>query len=362
MKVFFTVQGEGRGHLTQAIGLNQFLQRHGHSVVRVLVGCNGERQIPDYFQEAFDVPVDRLDSPGFQFNAAGGVSTLRSALRLFNDMSRYRSNLHRMREEIQHAQPDLIVNFLEPLMGWLKRKRAVDVPTLAVGHHFMLGHPAFVRIREFPVQQLAMRAYVKSVGARSAHLALSFYPTEDVVQRQVYVCPPMLRQHLFELGNPTTGNYLLVYLLNHAYAEKIQQWSNRHPEVPIHCFYDRPHAPETEWVRPNLAFHRLSGTQFLTKMAGCRALVCTAGFESVCEAAYLGKPILMVPVEHHVEQYLNACDAEQAGIGLKDTEFRISRLLAPNVPKASSGFRDWVQQAESIAVRVAEKVAGVRRS
>ena len=37
---------------------------------------------------------------------------------------------------------------------------------------------------------------------------------------------------------------------------------------------------------------------------GCKAYASTAGFESVCEAMYLGKPILMVPA--HIEQDCNA--------------------------------------------------------
>ena len=33
MKVIFVVQGEGRGHLTQALALKQQLLREGHEVV-----------------------------------------------------------------------------------------------------------------------------------------------------------------------------------------------------------------------------------------------------------------------------------------------------------------------------------------
>ena len=62
-------------------------------------------------------------------------------------------------------------------------------------------------------------------------------------------------------------------------------------------------------------------------MAGCRALSCTAGFESVCEGAYLGKPMLLVPVENHYEQYLNSLDAEKTGIAIRDSKFNLSRLL-----------------------------------
>ena len=35
MKFLFIVQGEGRGHLTQAITLEEILRRNGHEVVAV---------------------------------------------------------------------------------------------------------------------------------------------------------------------------------------------------------------------------------------------------------------------------------------------------------------------------------------
>lgn len=38
MKVLFVVQGEGRGHLTQTIAMEDLLRRNGHEVVEVLVG------------------------------------------------------------------------------------------------------------------------------------------------------------------------------------------------------------------------------------------------------------------------------------------------------------------------------------
>ena len=41
-----------------------------------------------------------------------------------------------------------------------------------------------------------------------------------------------------------------------------------------------------------LSFHQLDDVKFLNYMAGCRAYASTAGFESICEAMYLGKPVL----------------------------------------------------------------------
>ena len=38
MKILFIIQGEGRGHLTQALSLRQKLTDEGHQIVGVLVG------------------------------------------------------------------------------------------------------------------------------------------------------------------------------------------------------------------------------------------------------------------------------------------------------------------------------------
>ena len=64
---------------------------------------------------------------------------------------------------------------------------------------------------------------------------------------------------------------------------------------------------------------------FLRQMAGCKAYASTAGFESICEAMYLGKPIMMVPA--HIEQDCNAYDASLSGAGIVSNDFELERLL-----------------------------------
>lgn len=49
MRYLFIVQGDGRGHMTQAIALSDILRRNGHEVVEVLVGKSKVRVIPDFF-------------------------------------------------------------------------------------------------------------------------------------------------------------------------------------------------------------------------------------------------------------------------------------------------------------------------
>lgn len=357
MKVMFTVQGEGRGHLTQAMAMNGMLQRRGHRVVAVLVGANQTRTLPVYFEQAFSVPVRQIQSPGFSLKNGRAVSLPGTAAQILSHIPAFAESLRALDETIRSAQPDLIINFLEPLLGVHNLLRPHPVPVLAVGHQFMIEHPRFVKVREFPMQQFGMRQYVRLAGARSARLALSFYPATDIPERRLFVSPPVLRRRLFELQPDPAGTHLLVYLINHGYTAEIIRWHEKNPEIPVHCFYDKPGAPAEEFYDEKLVFHRLHGEKFLNLMASCRGVACTAGFESVSEAIYLGKPLLVVPVENHLEQYLNACDVDQAGLAMRDSAFRLSRLLEPRDGAAAGRFKSWVDQAEELALRAVELTA-----
>ena len=65
MKYLFIVQGEGRGHLTQAIALEGILRSSGHEVVEVLVGKSSSRQLPAFFSRSIHAPIHRFESPNF---------------------------------------------------------------------------------------------------------------------------------------------------------------------------------------------------------------------------------------------------------------------------------------------------------
>ncbi len=359
MNVLFAVQGDGRGHMTQAIAYREMLANHGHKVVAVLAGTNPSRKLPSFFPEAFDVPVRTFESPGFSMKQGRAISTIRSAIHLFRRLPVYSRSLDMVHNALRETRPDLVINFLEPLVGYYYLRRRSPVPMLSVAHHFMFEHPRYPRIKGFPLQRIGMRRYVNLTGANAARLALSFYPAEDLPAKRIFVCPPILRRQLFQLTPEAKGRHLLVYLLNHGYEVEVEQWHREHPEVPVHCFYDKPGAPPEEERRPNLTFHALHGEKYLRFMAGSGGVVCTAGFESISEAAYLGKPLLMIPVENHPEQHVNSADAELCGLGMRDARFRLERLLDPAVQRPAFDFRAWVDSAEAVAVRAAEITAGV---
>jgi uncharacterized protein (TIGR00661 family) len=356
MKIMFTVQGDGRGHMTQAIAATQTFERDGHEIVAVTVGTNPTRTLPEFFTRAFGDRLIPIASPGFSFQKAKGVATLATLRQALAGRADYRRSLGAIGSALERTKPDLIVNFLEPLMGIYNLLHRHPIPVVSVGHQFMLGHPEFVRCKKFALQQWTMRQYVRLTGARSTKLALSFYPAAAIPERRVFVCPPLLRSEVFELPHKQSGRFLLAYVLNQGYAEEILAWHAAFPDVELHCFCEKPKVEPVWRYDATLSFHKLDGTKFLRMMAESRGVACTAGFESLNEAAWFGKPLLVVPVENHIEQHLNALDAQKAGLALAATRFDLTPLLRRWKTANLESYRGWLRQAGTTLLSVIEKV------
>ncbi len=289
--------------------------------------------------------VRQLPTLEFKYKNNRSVSNGATLLGAFFKLPKYYHLLRQFDEIIRETQPDVILNFFEPLAAFYAITRRRRPPVVAIGHQFMFQHPGYVHAPQLWKQLLSMKIYTRLLGARATKLALSLYEAPDLPEKRIIVGPSILRKQLFQLESKFDGDFVLVYLLNHGYADQIIAWNAKNPQTKLHCFYDKPDAPPELAHSPSLTFHRLDGEKFLRMMAGCRHVVCTAGFESVSEAAWLGKPLFLVPVENHVEQQVNALDAEQFGIGLAGKNFNLDRLadLPDRLPVEN--FRAWVDGA-----------------
>ena len=180
-------------------------------------------------------------------------------------------------------------------------------------------------------------------------LALSFRKMREAPLGGIVVVPPLLRQEVLD-AVPSNGSYLHGYLLNSGFSEEIRSWHSRHPSVPMHFFWDKKDQRAEVIIDDCLSFHQLDDTLFLRYMSGAKAYATTAGFESVCEAMYLNKPVLMVPT--HIEQACNAYDASLSGAGVVADCFDLDALLSISESHVENPvFRHWVKQADWLILR-----------
>jgi len=157
------------------------------------------------------------------------------------------------------------------------------------------------------------------------------------------VVPPLLRAEVLTLKGKA-GNYIHGYILNKGYVPEIKAWHKENPETELHFFWDNKEAADEEKESSGLTFHKINDLKFLQYMESCQGFATTAGFESICEAMYLNKPVLMVPVAGHFEQECNALDASRAGAGVVCRDFDLSKLVGfiPYYRLNHPQYKKWI--------------------
>ena len=354
MKVLFIVQGEGRGHLTQAIAMEDLLRRNGYEVVEVLVGKSNSRRLPGFFNRSIQAPVKRFLSPNFLPTTANKRASLsRSVAYNVMKLPTYIKSMHYIHTRIEESGAELVINFYELLTGLTYLLYRPAVPQISIGLQYLFLHRDF----EFPgknrLNHCLLRFFTRltCIGAQEK-LALSFREMEDDGTAHVRVVPPLLRKEVLSCEG-TQGDYLHGYMGKAGFGENIKIWHGAHPEVPLHFFWDKQDEEEVCRVDETLTFHQIDDVKFLRYMAGCKAYATTAGFESVCEAMFLGKPLLMVPA--HIEQDCNAYDAARSGAGVISDGFDLERLLAfSGSYRPDTSFRFWVRSCDWRILRCIE--------
>lgn len=355
MKYIFTVQGEGRGHLTQAIAMEEILTAQGHEVTEVLVGKSDVRELPDFFRKRIKAPVYRFDSPNFQPSRDNRRNRLgRSIACNILKLPTYMHSINFIREHIRNSGADAVINFYELLTGLTYAFYQPAVPQISIGHQYLFLHGGMRLPHRHRHEFMLLNLFTRLTCCGAARkLALSFRHMPDDDNENITVVPPLLRREVFGM-EATQGDYIHGYMVNAGFAENVAEWHRRRPEVKLSFFWDKKNAGKTTVVDSTLTFHQLDDREFLHQLAGCRAYATTAGFESVCEAMYFGKPVLMVPA--HIEQDCNAFDAARNGAGIASDTFNLDSLTTfAEGFTPDHTFRQWAESAARVICGAIEK-------
>jgi uncharacterized protein (TIGR00661 family) len=350
----FAVQGEGRGHLTQAIALFRILQEQGHTVSCVIVGGDAKRELPDFFRKKINAPIIRVESMNFSMNPSQkSVNQAKSLLFNLIRLRTFHKSLRIIRDLIDEYNPHVVINLYEPLMALYTLCYPRSFRIISIAHQNIYLHREFRFPGGFRGQALLLKYYTRFLTLGSERiLALSMYPLSRSHDRRLIVCPPILRHELFDKTASDEG-FLLIYLFSSGFMKDIISWHRKNPDVRLAVFTDNRDVKERHKgvyrVDENLCFHSLSDEKFLDMMSKCTALVCTAGFESVCEAMYLGKRIMMVPLQGQFEQYCNARDTERIGAGIFAGNFNLDELYRKSTDAFPfAEYRQWVNSFTSV--------------
>lgn len=336
--------------MTQAISLCQILENGCHEVCAVCIGKSQRREIPEFLTSRIKSPIHLFESPNFVTDKNHkGIKLGKTIGYNISKINRFKRSLEELDQIVSGYRPDVILNFYDILGGLYNFLFKPKCSFWAIGHQYLINHP------DFPYPQgnihqkflFQLNTKITSLGS-DMELALSFRPLYPSQIGNTFILPPLLRQEIKEL-NPTKGDFYLTYIVNPGYQDEILLFAKKHPEIKIEAFWDKKGAPAIFSPLKNLTFHQLNDRLFLEKMSQCKALISTAGFESVCEAMYLEKPVMMVPVQGQFEQACNAIDAKLSGAGIISGNFDFTKMDAylqsgRHLPTSSKA---WVNSFEN---------------
>ena len=345
----FLVQGEGRGHMTQAIVLFNLLSSYGHRVDHVFIGKSARRKIPGYFFEKIQCPVEPLESPNFVLDKMNKSLLLAKTIKYnLTRLGAYWKSLKKIDAQVKALKPDALVNFYDFLGGFYFRFFSTHTKHICVGHQFLAGHPNFPFVKGRKAEKWLYLTNNKITSIKSFRkVALSFVPYHPLHYGQIRICPPLISDEILR-QKAVSEPFILAYMVNDGYAEEVMAWHKKNPKTQIHCFWDRQGMPEEYSPWEHLVFHQIDNQKFIDFMRRCQGYISTAGFESICEAMALRKPVMMVPVAAQYEQACNAIDAEKAGAGISGEAFDVG-LLLDYLPKHQGGndaYARWIAQRD----------------
>lgn len=308
-RIFYSLAGEGRGHAARARTLVEHL-RHEHEIT--LFAPNDAFEFLNRCYPA-DRPVPNVRLrriPGLKFEYSGRkLDLVKSIGRGLGYAGWTLPRLVRaLRRRIRSERPDLILTDFEPSLPRAGRRERV--PVLSIDHqHVLLAYdlsslPASLQWYAW-LMGFAVRWHVL---AATAIVASSFYsPPLKRGWEQVRQVGPLIRPEVAAAA-PSTGDYLLSYLRGNTPDHVLSLLEKQDQPIRIYGLGERP-------AHGSLTFLPIHETQFVTDLAGCRAVVCAAGNQLLGESLYLGKPVLALPEGQHHEQCINAHFLQQMGVG-----------------------------------------------
>ena len=358
MKFVFIIQGEGRGHMTQALALSQILTEAGHSVSSMIVGTSNRREIPEYFSQKANTAIHRVISPNFFYDKGKkSINLWKTGIVNGLNIPRFIAQLKNINRIIKNEQPDVIINFYDILAGMYFGVYKPKVKRICIAHQYLAADSSFPFAEGSPLQKrcFLLTNKLTSLNAQKK-IALSFRDIKSSSEKLI-ISPPLLREEIFNL-TPSKGDFILAYVVNPGYAYDLMEWHKQNKKIRLHCFWDNTDQEDGWSPWPGITFHHINDKKFLSYMTGCLAYVSTAGFESICEAMYLGKPVMMVPVENQYEQACNALDAVKAGAGISGKKFNLDSLLGYLSSHSSNNdqaFHYWMSRHKTIILEAIEQ-------
>lgn len=295
-RILFGVMGDARGHVSEALTVAQDMPKHEFLFV-------GGGHVHDLKAEGYMVEDVPMGSTLYRNNSVDIPATALNAAKIFLNPKKVLDRLSRV---IVEFDPDLIVTDYEYFTP-LAAKRLGRL-CISLDHQHIMTHCVY----ETPPQQRLSRMMtllpVRLLYSNSAKfIIMSFFRLPTIDPETAQIVPPLIKRGVRTLASDIK-DHVLVYQTSPTFHRLLPALEQVNSQFIIYGLGART-------PRNNLVFKPASPKEFLEDLASCKYVITNGGHNVICEALYLGKPVLSFPISNAYEQFLNAYFLHQQGFG-----------------------------------------------
>jgi len=286
MRILYGIQGTGHGHISRAREILPLLSNDAEVDV-LLSGYNCKMSLEN-------VQVIKKRGISLTYSNNGRVSLVET-IRNLKPIT--------FLKDVNQLKPqsyDLVISDYEPISAWAAYK--AGVPSLALSHQAAFMSDFSPRPAR---QSLIAEQILKKFAPCKSALGFHFRRYDSFVE------PPIIRTEILNL-NPESGYHVTVYLpaFHH---EKLIPHLKKVKSAEWHIFSP---SCSSGFKDANVRVNPVNNTGFLKSLETCRGVLTSGGFETCAEAMYLGKKLMVLPIQNQYEQLCNAAALQQMGINV----------------------------------------------
>lgn len=345
VRILYAVHGYGRGHATRTLAILPRLLLGNRSLLCLAGGDAWQALVHEY-------PVVQIPSLGYVYQSTtrrmSALGTAQRNIPAAMDLWLGGPTFRFVQDVFEDFRPDIVISDAEP---WSHQVAAtLRIPRISFDHFGLLVHcrPAMSTTDRLLATAQAW-CYQRLMGTPDRALVSSFYQP-PVITPGVRLTGTLLRTAVRTARTADDG-HVLVYFnqgLQQCPAHVLQALDSLGLPVRLYC-------RERSDRVGNLQFRRFDQQAFLDDLAGCRAIISTAGNQLIGEAMHLRKPVLVVP-EDCVEQRTNAAAVVDMGIG---SNLRLSHVTAASIRQFLNSAEKYSSQMQQFQCDATDDAAEI---
>tara|TARA_Y100000994_G_C15692629_1_gene442171 strand:+ start:216 stop:1196 length:981 start_codon:yes stop_codon:yes gene_type:complete len=289
MKILYGIQGTGNGHLSRGHYIYNLLQKYSKNVDVIISGENYSL-IPKF-------PI-KYRNKGITFSIINGKIDYLQTLLNLDLLTSYNQQ-----KEIPFRDYDLIVTDFDPITAWGSLR--YKIPSIHISHQASFLETNVPR----PDHKNILGEYVmKYFCPTNDYIGLHYQSygkniSEPIISNKIQNCVVESNSHVTVYLPWFEDNYLINFFKN---------FNN----IKFHIF--SKDMCQINHIN-NITFYPISEDFFLESIRCSSGVICNAGFQTSSEVIYLGKRLLVVPVEGQYEQICNVAALKKLGVSSIDS-------------------------------------------